>query len=117
MAHFAELDTDNTVLRVVVIANQEILEDGAECETKGIARCQELFGADTTWAQTSYHANMRKNYAGTSYTYDSERDAFIPPQPFPSWTLDESTCQWVAPKPMPPDSKPYTWNEGLLRWV
>lgn len=117
MAHFAELDATGTVLRVVVISNDEIVDDGIECETKGIERCKELFGVNTTWRQTSYNCNMRKNYASAGYLYDSERDAFIAPRPFASWYLDEDTCQWQPPKPIPSDGKPYTWNEGLLRWV
>jgi hypothetical protein len=118
MAHFAELNAANTVLRVVVIANDEIIDDtGKESEAKGIAFCQSLFGADTIWRQTSYHANFRKNYAGIGFRYDTDLDAFIAPQPYPSWTLDPETCQWQAPVPMPTDGKVYNWDEGLLRWV
>jgi hypothetical protein len=118
MAHFAQLDAANTVLRVVVIANDEISDpEGHECEAKGIERCHELFGADTTWKQTSYHASFRKNYAGIGYSYDPDLDAFIAPQPYPSWTLDPETCQWQAPKPMPTDGKAYNWNESLMRWT
>lgn len=112
MAHFAELDVSNTVLRVVVINNDDI-----STENDGIALCRELFGADTNWKQTSYNANFRKNYAGSGYRYDVSLDAFIPPQPYPSWTLDTDTCKWVAPEPMPVDGLAYTWNEGLLRWA
>ena len=117
MAHFAELNSAGVVLRVVVISNDELLDDGVECESKGVARCQKLFGTDTIWKQTSYNANMRKNYAGIGYTYNAARDAFIAPQPYKSWVLDEATCQWQAPKQMPNDGRPYTWNEGLLRWI
>ena len=117
MAHFAELDPAGVVLRVVVISNDEIIDGGIECEAKGIERCRELFGANTNWKQTSYNSSFRKNYAGAGYSYDSERDAFIAPQPFASWHLDESTCQWQPPKPMPSDGRAYTWNESLLRWV
>ena len=117
MAHFAQLDTANTVRRVVVINNNDIIEDGVECEAKGIALCRQLFGDETLWRQTSYNSNFRKNYAGVGYKYDEELDAFIAPQPYPSWRLDEQTCQWQAPKQMPSDGKPYTWDEGLLRWV
>ena len=112
MAHFAELDASNIVLRVVVVSNDDI-----STEDDGIVLCRELFGVDTNWKQTSYNANFRKNFAGTGYSYDAALDAFIPPQPYPSWALDTDTCQWVAPKPMPVDGRPYTWNEGLLRWV
>ena len=117
MAHFAELDAANTVLRVVVISNDEILNEGLEDEAMGIQRCKELFGATTNWKQTSYNANIRKNYAGTGYLYDSDRDAFIAPQPFASWSLDETVCQWQPPKPFPTDGRVYTWNESLLRWT
>lgn len=117
MAHFAELDSSNVVLRVVVIDNAKITHDNVEDEAKGIALCRDLFGADTNWLQTSYNGNFRKNYAGSGYRYDADLDAFIPPQPFPSWELNVAMCQWEAPKPMPQDGKPYTWNEALLRWV
>ena len=118
MAHFAQLDAAKTVLRVVVIANDEIIDDaGKESEAKGIERCHELFGDGTTWKQTSYHASFRKNYAGIGYSYDPGLDAFIAPQPYPSWTLDSESCQWQAPKPMPTDGKAYTWSESLLHWV
>lgn len=115
MAHFAQLDDAGTVLQVIVVHNNELLENGVESEAKGIAFCQSLFGG--TWKQTSYNANIRKNYAGIGYTYDSARDAFIPPQPYPSWTLVESTCTWQAPVPMPADNKFYRWDESTLSWV
>lgn len=114
MAHFAELNEDNVVIRVVVISNSEI--EGDE-ETNGTARCQELFGVDTRWKQTSYNRSFRKNYAGPGYAYDAERDAFVPPKPYESWTLNEETCNWEAPKAMPDDGKPYFWDEGLRRWI
>ena len=69
------------------------------------------------WIQTSYNGNIRKNYAGVGYTYDLARDAFIPPQPYPSWLLDESTCQWEAPVPMPEDGARYKWDEATGEWV
>lgn len=111
MAHFAELNDENVVIRVVVISNEEI--EGDE-ETLGVARCQELFGADTTWKQTSYSGSIRANYAGLGYTYNANLDAFIAPQPYKSWSLNEETCQWQAPKPQP--AHPCFWNEGMLRW-
>lgn len=118
MAHFAELDPAGVVLRVVVIDNDAIKDDaGNESEALGIAVCHQLFGTNTDWKQTSYNSSFRKNYAGAGYSYDSERDAFIAPQPFASWHLDESTCQWQPPKPMPSDGRAYTWNESLMRWV
>jgi hypothetical protein len=69
-----------------------------------------------TWVQTSYNVTFRKNYAGVGYTYDSQRNAFIPPQPFPSWTLVEATCQWAAPVAMPTDGM-YSWDESTISWV
>ena len=93
MAHFAELDQTNIVLRVIVVPNEH--------EADGENWCNNLLGG--SWKQTSYNATIRKNYAGIGYTYDSARDAFIPPQPHPSWTLDTETCQWAPP---PEDSQP-----------
>lgn len=118
MAHFAELDADNKVLRVVVVGNQDCQDsNGQESESVGIAFCQSLFGTDTTWVQTSYNGNMRGKYAGIGDTYDAQRDAFLAPQPFPSWLLNESTLQWEPPVPMPEDGGPYVWDEPSLSWV
>lgn len=114
MAHFAQLDDNNTVTQVIVVHNNELLDNGVESEAKGIAFCQSLLGG--TWVQTSYNASIRKNYAGVGYTYDSGRDAFIPPKPFASWLLDEAICRWQAPVPMPEDGKFYAWDETTLSW-
>ena len=115
MAHFAELDDNNVVLRVIVVGNRDTsTPDGTEVESIGVAFCQRLFGGN--WKQTSYNGNFRKNYAGIGYTYDATRDAFIPPQPFPSWTLDPVTTNWVAPVPYPTDDKNYIWNESTQSW-
>jgi hypothetical protein len=70
-----------------------------------------------TWIQTSYNANIRKNYAGIGFTYDEDRDAFIPPKPYDSWVLDEETCIWVAPVQMPSDGTDYDWDEQAGDWV
>ena len=114
MAHFAKLE-NNIVTEVIVVANQDILdENGQESEQKGIDFCSNLLGG--TWKQTSYHARIRKNYAGIGYKYDATLDAFIPPQPFASWTLDEN-AQWKAPVAMPTDGKQYTWDEATTAWV
>ena len=115
MAHFAQLNEQNIVTQVIVVANQELLLDGIESEEKGIAFCQSLLGGN--WKQTSYNGNIRKNYAGIGYTYDSQRDAFIAPQPYPSWTLVEETCRWAAPVAYPTDGKLYNWNEETLTWI
>jgi hypothetical protein len=114
MAHFAQLNDNSVVTRVIVVHNNELLDNGAESEAKGVAFCQSLFGGN--WKQTSYNGNIRKNYAGIGYTYDSTRDAFIPPQPFDSWLLDEATCNWQAPIPMPTDGKLYAWDEATVSW-
>jgi hypothetical protein len=116
MAHFAQLDDQNTVLQVIVIHNNELLDNGVESEAKGIAFCQSLF-PNTRWAQTSYNSNIRKNYAGVGFLYDPIRDAFIPPKPYPSWVLDEATCRWEAPVPYPTDGKRYVWDEATQTWV
>ena len=114
MAHFAELDSNNVVLRVIVVANEDTASaDGTEKEYIGLAFCERLLGG--TWKQTSYNGNFRKNYAGIGYTYDAGRDAFIPPQPYPSWTLNETTCHWDAPIPMPEGA--WSWDENSQSWV
>ena len=93
MAHFAELDSDNVVLRVVVVDNSVLLnENSEETEAQGVAFCEQLFGG--TWVQTSYNGNMRKNYAGIGCTYDADRDAFIHPRPEGDYVLNEETCLW-----------------------
>ena len=115
MAHFAEIGLNNVVERVIVVHNNELLdENGNEVEQNGINFCRNLFGG--TWLQTSYNGNMRKNFAGSGYTYDSQRDAFVPPKPFDSWTLDEETCLWQSPVPYPSDDNLYLWNEETQSW-
>lgn len=106
MAHFAQINESNVVIRVIVVPDSE--------EANGANWCASLFGG--RWMQTSYNATIRKNYAGIGYTYDALRDAFIPPQPYPSWVLDEATCRWKAPVPMPPGG-PWVWDEELEEWV
>lgn len=115
MAHFAQLNEQNIVTQVIVVANEELLENGIEDEVKGVAFCQTLLGGN--WKQTSYSGTIRKNYAGIGYTYDTQRDAFISPQPYPSWALIEDTCLWAAPTPMPINDKFYFWDEATLSWV
>lgn len=128
MAHFAEIGLNNTVLRVIVVANEELLdENGVEQESKGQEFCRNLFGG--TWVQTSYNASFRKHYAGVGFTYDSTRDAFLPPRPYPSWTLNETTCVWEPPVPYPADGvsaltatafpgegTAYRWDEATTSW-
>jgi len=118
MSHFAKVE--NGTVTQVIVAEQDVIDTG-------------MFGSG--WIQTSYntrggvHYNqnnepsedqsraLRKNYAGVGYTYDSERDAFIPPQPYASWVLDEVTCLWAAPVAMPTDDKQYNWDEATQSWV
>jgi hypothetical protein len=115
MAHFAELDENNVVKQVIAVHNNELLdEDGNESEQKGIDFCVNLLGG--RWVQTSYNGNIRKNYAGIGYIYDSTNDWFHSPQPYPSWVLD-SDALWQAPIEKPSElDKFYSWNETTLSW-
>jgi hypothetical protein len=118
MANFAQLDGSYLVTEVIVVNNETIDNlPFPESEPVGVAFLQSLFGSTTVWKQTSYNANFRKNYAGIGYTYDPVLDAFIAPQPYPSWVLNTTTCQWQAPVPYPNDGKMYMWNEATLSWV
>ena len=115
MAHFAKLDNDNNVIQVIVVNNNDILdENGNESEEVGINFCTQLLGG--IWKQTSYNATFRKNYAGIGYTFDAEKDAFIPPKPFSKWVLNEDTCLWEAPVAYPDDEKRYAWNDNKGEW-
>lgn len=112
MAHFAELDANNVVLRVIVVDNKNTATaEGVEEEWIGQAFCVRLFGGN--WKQTSYHANFRKNYAGIGFTYDPVLDAFIPPQPNPQCILDPDTCKWNCP---PDTEHEYVWNSETKAW-
>lgn len=117
MAHFAELDSNSIVIRVIVVHNNECLDaNGQENEYVGIGFCTKLFGG--IWKQTSYNSNFRKNYAGIGYTYDLARDAFIPPKPYPSWLFVEESCSWLPPISYPSsDDKVYTWDESEVNWI
>lgn len=108
MAHFAEIDENGIVVRVLVVPDAE--------EHRGQDFLASDLGLGGTWVQTSYNGNIRKNYAGIGMAYDANRDAFIAPQPYPSWTLDEETCQWEAPVAYPSDGIMYLWNEELTDW-
>jgi hypothetical protein len=115
MAHFAELNENNIVKRVIVVDNENCLDgNNIESEQVGVAFCNKLLGG--TWKQTSYNGTFRKNYAGTGYKYDSERDAFIAPKLYVNWILNEETCQWESPIPYPDDDKRYLWNENKGEW-
>ena len=109
MSHFAKVE--NGIVTQVIVAEQDVIDSG-------------MFG--TGWVQTSYNTSgnqhpegrpLRKNYAGIGYIYDSQRDAFICPQPYVSWTLNEETCLWDAPIPMPSDNKLYSWDEPTTSWI
>ena len=112
MAHFAELDGDNKVIRVCVVDNTHVPSDK---HADGETWCEDFWGG--TWKQTSYNNNIRKNHAGIGYTYDEDKDAFIAPQPYPSWTLNETTWTWDAPIAYPDDDKIYEWDEATTNWV
>ena len=114
MAHFAEL-IDGIVARVIVVSNADTASNGVEDGAIGAAFCHNLLGGE--WVQTSYNGNMRKNYAGIGYTYDTARDAFIAPQPYASWVLDEATCRCTAPVAMPSAGGPWAWDEDTESWV
>lgn len=115
MAHFAEIDENNIVQRVVVINNNILLDsEGNEQEALGVEFCAQTFGG--TWKQTSYNSNIRKNFAGVGYFYDATRNAFLAPRPFVSWTLDEETCHWQAPVAHPLDDNEYEWYETNQSW-
>jgi len=115
MAHFCKLDENNIVTQVVVVDNKDTADAfGVEKEHIGAAHLEKILGG--TWKQTSYNGNIRKNYAGIGYTYRADIDAFVPPQPFASWTLN-ANAQWEAPTPMPNDGQMYTWDEASTNWV
>ena len=117
MAHFANLDENNVVIRVNVVDNVNVNDlPFPESEPIGIAYLQNIHGADTRWAQTSYNHNFRKRYAILGGVFDANRDAFIGEKPFASWILDEATCDWVSSIPYPNDGKNYAWNEDTLSW-
>jgi hypothetical protein len=115
MAHFAELDENNIVLRVIVVNNNELLdENGDESEQKGLDFCAMLFGG--SWKQTSYNNSMRKQFAGVGFYFDEDTDEFVAPQPYPSWSLNE-TNDWIPPIPKPTGNDfCWHWHEDELAW-
>jgi hypothetical protein len=111
MSHFAKIE--NNIVTQVIVAEQDVIDSG-------------LFGNPAFWIQTSYNTRggehpegkpLRKNYAGVGYTYDSVRDAFIPPKPYPSWVLNEDRCRWEAPTPRPDEETDWIWDEPTLSWI
>jgi len=121
MAHFSKLGTGNIVERVEVVSN-----DIATDEQTGVDFLNDLYKTRDVWKKTSYNTKggvhllggtpFRKNYGGIGYTYDQTKDAFIPPKPFDSWTLNETTCIWEAPVAYPSDGKDYYWDESSTSW-
>lgn len=125
MAHYAQLDKNNIVTQVIVVANSDITDaNGNEVEEIGITFCKKLLGEDTNWKQTSYNNNIRVRYAGIGYSYNEELDAFIAPKPFPSWILNSETADWVSPiGPAPTLTEEeiearssYVWDEENGMW-
>jgi hypothetical protein len=115
MAHFAKIE-NGIVTQVIVVDNKDTADAaGVEKEHIGAAFCERLFGG--TWKQTSYNGNKRKNYAGIGYTYNADIDAFVPPQPYASWILNNDTAQWEPPVPMPDDGEKYSWDEATTSWI
>ena len=108
MAHFAQIDENNVVIQVLVVPDN--------AEDRGQDYLANDLGLGGTWVQTSYNARIRKNYAGIGFVYDTNRDAFIAPQPFDSWILNEDTCCWEAPVAYPADGVVYQWNETDKDW-
>ncbi len=108
MAHFAEIDSNNIVIRVLVVPD--------EVESNGQDYLSNEIGLGGTWIQTSYNSRIKKNFAGIGYSYDETRDAFIAPKSYPSWVLNEDTCKWEAPVAMPIDDNFYVWNEETTSW-
>jgi hypothetical protein len=118
MAHFAQLDEDNKVIRVSVLANENCEDEfGFEQEEVGVNFLKKVHGENTIWKQCSYNGNLRKNFPGIGHDYDAEKDAFIPPKPYASWTLNSETCLWQAPVSRPDDGKTYIWNEDDNQWT
>ena len=111
MAHFAKLGTGNIVEKVEVVSN-----DIATTEQAGVDFLNTLYNTRDVWKQTSYNATIRKYFAGINYKYDETKDAFIPPKPYNSWTLNETTCRWEAPVAYPTDGQNYKWNEINQTW-
>jgi len=121
MAHFAKIGLNSKVIEVIKVNNEVLRDaDGIEQESIGIDFLTKLTGW-AIWKQTSYNNNIRKNYAGKGYIYDEDRDAFYLPKPYPSWILNENTCQWEAPVAIPTDQLEsdqwYEWNEENNSWI
>jgi len=115
MAHFVELDENNVVKRCIVVNDDYILQDGIEVE-KIVDHLKSVYGEDTIWKQTSYNDNIRVRFGRVGYIYNETLDAFIPPKPYPSWILNETTASWEASIPKPDEENSYEWNEESKSW-
>ena len=118
MAHFCQIDENNVVTQVIVVANEDTSDtNGVEVEEIGVAFCKKLLGAETNWKQTSYNNNFRVRYAGISYTYNEELDAFIPPKPWPSFVLNNTTADWQSPLGAAPElTEEEIASRSFYRW-
>jgi hypothetical protein len=135
MGYFAKIDENNIVVGLATLNNNVFTLNGVEIDSLGENFLNNFYNINSVWKKTSYNTKggihyesenfipsqnqskaFRKNTAGIGYYYDSIRDAFIPPKPFPSWTLNEESCLWDSPIPYPNDGKMYTWNEDILNW-
>lgn len=124
MAHYALIDENNIVVQTITGVDEDVVQQDLDGSfVGGSTEAWEAFYASRPWFQgltckrTSYNGNIRKNYAGIGYTYDPNRDAFIPPKDHESWVLDEETCRWIAPIPYPNDNNRYVWDESIVNWV
>lgn len=116
MAHFAELDENNIVIRVIVVNDENCKDqDGNENEAVGQAWLKQYLGG--TWVQTSYNHKIRGNFAGPGFHYLEKEDRFVPPKPFSSWQLNKETWIWEAPVPNPDDTLNYQWSEDKQEWI
>jgi len=116
MAHFAQIDENNIVQQIIVVANSDCGNlDFPESESIGQDFLKSL-GLDGAWKQTSYSGSFRKNYAGIEYSYDESRDSFIPIKPYDSWILNETSCRWESPIPIPNQESMFVWDEENQRW-
>jgi hypothetical protein len=117
MAHFANVDENGIVRQVIVVSNSVLLdENNQESEEKGIEFCKQIFGSSSNWIQTSYNNNFRGTFAGIGFSYNPEKDIFVPPKPYESWVLLENGFTWVSPIPYPNDGNFYLWDENNLTW-
>lgn len=115
MAHFAEVDENNMVLRVIVVNNDAL--DQEDEESSGIIFLKEIFGNKTNWVQASHSSKIRKRFPSEGYTYNTEFDAFVPPRLYESWTFDPITCAYTPPIAFPENISSYIWDEPSLSWV